>query len=86
LYPSEEAFHVSPLYGGGDAVIDDPHAEFAVWPGKTNADRHPDDWWTMSGFAGCATNRGPVIPCSTAIIRHFGSAGPWKPPAERTAA
>lgn len=45
LYPSEDAFHASPLYGGGDAVIDDPHAEFAVWPGKTNADRHPDDWW-----------------------------------------
>ncbi|MCB1305052.1 MAG: hypothetical protein KDK37_12270, partial [Leptospiraceae bacterium] len=45
VFASYEEFARSPYYGGGDHVINDPYAEFATWPGKTNANRHFEDWW-----------------------------------------
>lgn len=45
VFPSEQAFASSRYYNGGDSIKGDDYAEVAVWPGKTNANRHYDDWW-----------------------------------------
>ncbi len=66
VFESYDDFASSPYYGGGDLVINDPHATRAVWPGKDNVGRPADDWWIcipVHPYCGC----------------HWQ---PWSPPAE----
>ncbi|MBR31336.1 MAG: hypothetical protein CMN77_08470 [Spirochaetaceae bacterium] len=45
VFASYAEFARSEFYAGGDLMQNDPYAEYAVWPGKTNANRHYSDWW-----------------------------------------
>lgn len=45
VFASYAEFARSEYYAGGDLMQNDPYAEYAVWPGKTNANRHYSDWW-----------------------------------------
>lgn len=66
VFESYDDFASSPYYGGGDLVINDPHATRAVWPGKDNVGRPTDDWWIcipVHPYCGC----------------HWQ---PWSPPVE----
>lgn len=45
VFESEAAFRKSHFYGGGDVVVNDPIAQFALWPGKTNVGRKAGDYW-----------------------------------------
>lgn len=67
VFESYDDFASSPHYGGGDFVINDPHATRAVWPGKDNVGRPANDWWIcipVHPYCGC----------------HWQS---WSPPAEK---
>ena len=45
VFESEEAFRESEFNGGGDRVVDDSFADYAVWPGKNNVGRSFADYW-----------------------------------------
>lgn len=48
-FRSEDEFIRSPFYGGGDRVVGDPNGvTIAVWPGKHNVYRRPQEWWLCS--------------------------------------
>lgn len=63
VFSSQEEFMVSPFYGGEDKLINDPIADVAVWPGKSNAlfGSDMDSWWL------CA----PVHPNCSHIYEHY---------------
>ena len=44
VFESESAFRRSEFYGGGDRLVNDPNAEFAVWSGKSNVGRRAADY------------------------------------------
>lgn len=46
IFKSYEDFEKSEFYGGEDKVINDANGvTIAVWTGKNNVGRSPDDWW-----------------------------------------
>lgn len=51
VFKSRDDFESSDYYGGDDSVINDPNGvTIAVWPGKNNVGRSPEDYWL------CATS------------------------------
>ncbi|MCB1169793.1 MAG: hypothetical protein KDK25_05635 [Leptospiraceae bacterium] len=66
VFASYAEFARSKYYAGGDLMQNDPYAEYAVWPGKTNANRHYSDWWICT----------PVHPNCDHIYQS------WEPPDE----
>ncbi|MBE7411430.1 MAG: hypothetical protein HS129_05085 [Leptospiraceae bacterium] len=57
VFEDEKEFEESPYYGGGDTVINDPNGvKIAVWAGKNNIGRSPEDFWLCAPvhvYCGC---------------------------------
>jgi hypothetical protein len=49
VFPSQSDFEESEFFGGDDIVINDPKADFALWPGKNNVGRPYSEWWGTPG-------------------------------------
>ena len=49
VFASQSEFEDSEFFGGEDVVINDPKADYALWPGKNNVGRPYSEWWGTAG-------------------------------------